>query len=153
MSEKLITNNRHAGRDYTVLERFEAGIALMGTEVKSLRNKGSMTLKDAYADFRRGEMLLVGAYIQPYEQGNIYNHEPERTRKLLMHKREIERLAQRTVEKGLTVVPLRVYFKQGLVKVEVGLCRGKHQFDKRAAIKKREGDREIDRAMKESRRG
>ncbi len=153
MSEKLITTNRRAGRDYAVLERFEAGIALMGTEVKSLRVKGAMTLKDAYADFEKGEIFLVGAHIQPYEQGNIFNHEPERTRKLLMHKREIERLAQRVAEKGLTVAPLRVYFKRGIVKVELGLCRGKHQFDKRAAIKKRESDREMDRAVKQTRRG
>lgn len=147
--EKLIASNRRAGRDYFVLDRFEAGIALQGTEVKSLRESGSMTLKDSYIDVRNGQMFMVGTHIRPYDQGNIYNHEPERERKLLMHKREILRLKQRVEEKGQTIVPLRVYFKKGRVKVEIGLCKGKHSFDKRAAIKERESDLDIEREMKQ----
>lgn len=153
MSEKVIVTNRRARHDYQVLESFEAGIALVGTEVKSLRVSGGMTLKDSYADFDRGELLLVGAHINPYEQGNIYNHDPERPRKLLMHKREILKLGQRVAEKGLTVIPLRVYFKNGLVKVELGLCRGKQTLDKRVSLKEREVKRDIDRAMKTQRKG
>jgi len=152
MREKIIASNRRAGRDYHVLDRFEAGIALRGTEVKSLRMTGSMTLKDSYAEIEKGEAFLVGVYIKPYEQGNIYNHAPERTRKLLLHKREILRLGQRIAEKGLTLVPLRVYFKEGRVKVEVGVCRGKHSYDKRAAIRDRDTQREVDRALKAARR-
>ncbi len=146
--EKVIVTNRRAGRDYEVLDRLEAGIALKGTEVKSLRVAGSMALKDAYADISSGEVFLLGAYIKPYDQGNIYNHDPERARKLLLHKREIARLKQRVEEKGLTLVPLRVYFKRGKVKVQLGLCRGKHSYDKRATIREREGKREIARAIK-----
>jgi SsrA-binding protein len=149
MGEKIIVSNRRAGHDYHILDHVEAGIALCGTEVKSLRSSGSMTLKDSYADFtERGEAVLVGSYIRPYEMGNIYNHDPERPRKLLMHKHEILKLRQRIAEKGLTVVPLKVYFKQGLVKVELGVCRGKHSFDKRASIKDRESLRELDREVK-----
>lgn len=152
MAEKLIAQNRRARRDYHVLDTYEAGIALVGTEVKSLRGDGSMALKDAYVDIQNGEMILVGTHIRPYEQGNINNHEPERPRKLLMHKREILRMQQRVQEKGFTVVPLRVYFKRGLVKVEVGVCRGKQSHDKREAIKERESKREMDRALKAARR-
>lgn len=147
--EKLIASNRRAGRDYFVLDRFEAGIALQGTEVKSLRESGSMTLKDSYIDVRNGQMFMVGTHIRPYDQGNINNHEPERDRKLLMHKREILKLKQRVEEKGQTIVPLRVYFKKGRVKVEVGLCKGKHSFDKRAAIKEREIDLDTERELKQ----
>lgn len=152
MGEKTIASNRRARHDYHVLDTFEAGIVLQGTEVKSLRNSGSMTLKDSYCDVIKGELFLVGTYIRPYEQGNIYNHEPERSRKLLMHKREIERLGQRVAEKGLTLIPLHVYFKRGLVKVEVGVCKGKHSYDKRASIKDRESKRDLDRALKEGTR-
>lgn len=152
MGEKTIVTNRRARRDYHVLDTFEAGIALVGTEAKSLRMTAGMTLKDSYADVRNGELFLVDAHIKPYDQGNINNHDPERPRKLLMHKREILRLTQRIEEKGLTVVPLRVYFKRGIVKVEMGLCRGKHSFDKRATIKERESKREMDRAVKTARR-
>ena len=147
MGEKIIVQNRRAHHDYHILERLEAGIELRGTEVKSLR-AGHMTLKDSYADVADGEVRLVGAHISPYEQGNIYNHDPERPRRLLMHKREIIRLGARIAEKGLTLVPLRVYFKEGRVKVEVGLCQGKHTVDKRDAIRDREAKREIDRALK-----
>jgi len=148
MGEKVIVTNRRAGHDYHILDRIEAGVALVGTEVKSLRTSGSMTLKDSYGDLRNGELYLVGAHIRPYEQGNIYNHDPERDRKLLLHKHEIHKLAQRIAEKGLTLIPLRVYFKQGIVKLEMGLCRGKHSYDKRTAIKNRESQREMERAVR-----
>ncbi|HDP33558.1 MAG TPA: SsrA-binding protein SmpB [Candidatus Hydrogenedentes bacterium] len=145
---KIVTKNRHAWHDYFVLEKLEAGIALAGTEVKSVRMKGAISLKESYVDFEKGEAWLVGARISPYEQGNINNHPPERRRKLLLHKREINKLQRRVEEKGLTVVPLSVYFKQGKLKIEIGLCRGKHFFDKRATIRERETDREIRRLLK-----
>lgn len=147
MAEKLIAQNRKARHDYQILNSYEAGLALRGTEVKSLR-AGNMTLKDSYVDVSGDELFLVGAYIAPYEQGNINNHEPERKRKLLMHKHEIERLASTVAEKGLTIVPLRVYFKNGRAKVEIGLAKGKQTVDKRDSIKEREAKREIDRAIK-----
>lgn len=153
MGEKIITTNRKAFHEYHVLDRIEAGVALQGTEVKSLRMKGSMQLKDCYVDFEKGEAVLVGAHISPYEMGNIYNHPPERPRRLLLHKREILKLSAKVAEKGLTVVPLSVYFKKGRVKIELGLCQGKHTFDKRASIKERESRREMDRAVKMVRRG
>ena len=151
MGEKAIVQNRMARRNYEILDTFEAGICLQGTEVKSLREPGSMTLKDAFADIRgknNSELFLVGAYINPYKMGNIYNHDPERPRKLLMHKREIEKLAQRIAEKGLTLVPLKLYFKKGIVKVQLGLGRGKNVRDKRETIKARESKLEMQRAMK-----
>ncbi len=151
MGEKYIVNNRRARREYEILDQVEAGIELRGTEVKSLR-LGQITLKDSYADFQDGEIFLVGAHINPYEQGNIYNHDPERTRRLLLHKREILRIGQRVEEKGLTVVPLRLYFKQGRVKVLLGICRGKHTFDKRNTIRERDIKRETDRQMKDAQR-
>lgn len=147
MGHKLIAQNRKARHDYHILDSYEAGIALTGTEVKSLR-AGNINLKDSYVDVSKDELYLVGAYIAPYEQGNIFNHEPERKRKLLMHKREIIRLASTVAEKGLTIVPLRVYFKQGKVKVEIGLAKGKQTIDKRDTIKERDAKREIERAMK-----
>jgi len=146
--EKLIVQNRRAYFDYEILEKYEAGIELKGTEVKSLRTSGSMSIKDAYVDYEDGELFLVNAYIRPYEQGNIMNHDPERKRKLLMHKREILRLGKKMEEKGLTVIPLRVYFKRGIVKVEIALCKGKKLVDKREEIKKRETQREIEKLMK-----
>ena len=148
MGEKIIVENRRARFDYHILERLEAGVVLQGTEVKSLRESGSMSLKDYYADIEAGEGSLNGAYIRPYDNGNIYNHEPERARKLLMHKREILKLGQRIAEKGFTLAPLRVYFKDGLVKVELGLCKGKQTEDKRATIKDRENKREMERVLK-----
>lgn len=150
--EKLIAGNKRAGRDYHILEKYEAGIALQGTEVKSLRMKGGAQLKDSYAQEQDGQLYLVSAHIAPYDAGNINNHEPERPRKLLMHKREIEKLTQRAEEKGLTLVPLRLYFKQGKVKVELGLCKGKQTVDKRDTIKERQVKREIERATKRERR-
>jgi len=153
MGEKLITTNRRASHDYHILDRYEAGIALAGTEVKSLRTTGGIALKDAFVQTRDGEVFLVNARIEPYDKGNINNHKPERDRKLLMHKQEIEKLAYKVSQKGFTLVPLRLYFKRGIVKVEVGLCEGKQGHDKRDAIQERESKREIDRAMKEFRKG
>lgn len=150
MAEKTIVTNRRARRDYHVLERFEAGLELRGTEVKSLR-EGQITLKDSYADVIGGEMFLVGAHIAPYEQGNIWNHDPERKRKLLLHKRQILKLGAVVAEKGLTLVPLRLYFVRGKVKVEIGLCKGKQSVDKRATIREREVKREVERAIKTAR--
>ena len=147
MGEKTIAQNRRARHEYQVLESFEAGIELRGTEVKSLRD-GKITLKDSYADVVGGELYLVGAHINPYEQGNIYNHDPERPRRLLMHKREIVRLASQVAEKGLTLVPLRLYFKEGRVKVEIGLCRGKKLHDKRESVKEQEAKRDMDRYIR-----
>ncbi|MCC6795682.1 MAG: SsrA-binding protein SmpB [Candidatus Hydrogenedentes bacterium] len=151
MGEKVVIQNRRARHDYHVLEKHEAGIELRGTEVKSLR-AGHIVLKDAYADIQGGEMFLVGVHINPYEQGTVWNHEPERRRKLLMHKREIAKLGTQVAEKGYTLVPLSVYFKEGRAKVEIGLCKGKQTFDKRDTIRDREVKREIDRAMKDTRR-
>lgn len=148
MSEKVIVVNRRARHDYEVLDTIEAGIALVGTEVKSLRATSGLTLKDSFADVRKGELFLVGAHIRPYDQGNINNHDPERPRKLLLHRHEIDRLAQKAAEKGLTIIPLRVYFKRGKVKVLLGMCRGKHTYDKRAALREKQADRETDRAIR-----
>ncbi len=147
VAQKIIAQNKRARHEYHVLDTYEAGIALVGTEVKSLR-EGAIVLKDCYAEIRDGNIYLVGAHIAPYAQGNIYNHEPERRRRLLMHKREIVKLAQQVQEKGFTLIPLKVYFKQGKAKLELGLCRGKHTFDKREAIQDREVKRELDRAVK-----
>jgi SsrA-binding protein len=150
MGEKVITENRRARHDYAVLDTVEAGLVLQGTEVKSLRaHSGGMTLKDSYAEVRGKEMFLVGTHIAPYEQGNIYNHEPERARKLLLHRFEIEKIHQRVAEKGLTIVPLCVYFQHGRVKVLLGICRGKHSYDKRTAIKEKETKREMARAVRD----
>ena len=151
MGEKTIVQNRRARHDYHILEQFETGIALQGTEVKSIR-AGQITLKDSYAEVDGGELFLIGVHIAPYEQGNIYNHDPERRRKLLMHKREIVRIGHTSAEKGFTLVPLRVYFKDGRAKVELGLCRGKHTIDKRQTLRKREQDRDVDRALKDLKR-
>lgn len=145
---KIVAKNRNAYHDYHVLEKYEAGISLLGTEVKSIRMKSAISLKEAYVDFIREEAWLVGARISPYEHGNINNHIPDRPRKLLLHKREVNKLARQVEEKGMTVVPLMVYFKKGKVKIEIGLCRGKHLYDKRETLKKRETDREMERAMK-----
>ena len=147
---KQIAENRRARYDYELLERFEAGIVLTGTEVKSLRD-GRVTLAQAYADVRDGEVWLMGAHIDEYAQGNIANHEPDRDRKLLLHRREIDTLLGKTRERGLTLVPTRIYFKDGKVKVEVALARGKEQRDKRRDIADRDAKRQVERAMKERR--
>jgi SsrA-binding protein len=145
--EKLIASNRKAFHDYFVLQKVEAGIALTGTEVKSLR-EARVNLKDSYVSFHRGEAFLIGAHISPYSHGNRQNHEPERKRKLLLHRREIDRLEGQVVEKGLTIVPLRLYFKGGKVKAEIAVVRGKKLFDKRESEKRRELDREAEAAIK-----
>ncbi|HEV7428850.1 MAG TPA: SsrA-binding protein SmpB [Thermoanaerobaculia bacterium] len=146
--EKLIASNKKAFHDYFVLQKAEAGVALTGTEVKSLRD-GKANIKDSYVIFKNGEAFLFNAHISPYSHGNLQNHEPERNRKLLLHRREIEKLREQVVEKGLTVVPLRLYFKGGKVKVEIAVVRGKKLYDKRETEKKRELDREAAVAMKQ----
>ena len=148
---KTAAVNRKARHDYFIEDTYECGIALQGTEVKSIR-KGALQMKDSYAQVKNGELFLIGMHISPYEQGNIYNHDPERRRKLLMHKREIVRIGHTIAEKGFTLVPLRVYFKDGRAKVELGLCRGKHTIDKRQTLRKREQDRDVDRALKDLKR-
>ena len=148
--EKLIAENRRARHEYQLLERVEAGVVLTGTEVKSLRD-GRATLAQAYADVRDGELWLVGLHISPYEQGASGAHDPDRPRKLLAHRREIDSLYGMVREKGLTLVPTRLYFKNGRVKVEIAVARGKDVRDKRRDIAKREADRQIERAMKSRR--
>ena len=147
MSEKIITNNRKARHDYHIIDTFETGIALLGTEVKALRD-GKANLKDSYATVKNEEVFLQGVHISPYSHGNINNHDPIRERKLLLHKKEIRKLIGKTQEKGLTLVPLKMYFKNGKVKVELAIARGKKLYDKRDVISKRESDRELRRIMK-----
>jgi SsrA-binding protein len=149
---KLIVENRKARHDYHILERVEAGIALTGTEVKSLRDGGG-NLRESYAVLRAGEAFLVGANIAPYKQGNIANHEPLRDRKLLLHRREIEKLGSQVAERGMTLVPLALYFSDGRVKLELGLARGKERADRRQALADRDARRQIDRALRERERG
>ena len=145
--EKLIADNRRARHDYELLDRFEAGMVLTGTEVKSLRD-GRVTLAQAYADVRDNEVWLIGAEIAIYDQGNSQNHEPKRDRKLLLHRGEIASLYGKVREKGLTLVPTRMYWKDGRAKVEIALARGKQTIDKRRDIAKREADRAMQRALK-----
>ena len=145
--EKLIVDNRRARHDYHLLERIEAGLVLTGTEVKSLRD-GRATLQQAYAEVRDGEAWLVGAHISVYDQGNISNHDPDRDRKLLLHRREVDSLAGKVRERGLTLVPTRLYFRDGRAKVELALARGKELRDKRRDLAKREASREMERAFK-----
>ena len=147
MAEKLIAENRRARYDYELVERVEAGLVLTGTEVKSLR-EGRATLAQAYADVRDGEAWLHGLEIATYDQGNRANHEPMRARKLLLHRREIDSLYGTIREKGLTLVPTRLYFKDGRVKVELALARGKEKADKRRAIADRDAQRQMERALK-----
>ena len=141
-----IAQNRKARHDYIVLETFEAGIELQGTEVKSCRANG-VSLVDSYAIVRLGELFLIGAHFAPYEFGNRFTHEPRRNRRLLMHKREILRLKKSIEAKGLTLIPLSLYFRKGRVKVELGLCRGKNVHDKRETLKKKSDELEMKRAM------
>jgi SsrA-binding protein len=148
--EKLVAENRRARHDYHLLERFEAGLVLSGTEVKSLR-EGRASLQRAYAEVRDGEIWLVGANIATYERGSIGQHEPERDRKLLLHRREIDSLIGQVQQRGLTLVPLRLYFKDGRAKVELALARGKETRDRRREIAKRDADREIERALRRRR--
>jgi len=148
LGDKIITVNRQARHDYDIIETYEAGIALRGTEVKSLR-AGRANLKDSYAKVVNGEVFMLGAHINEYEQGNRYNHDPKRDRKLLMHKREIVRLNSKISERGLTLVPLRMYFKRGKAKVALGLARGKRMPSKREELRRRVLDREMERALKD----
>jgi SsrA-binding protein len=150
MAEKLIADNRRARHEYQLLERLEAGVVLTGTEVKSLRD-GRASLAQAWAEVRDGELWLVGLHISPYEQGSVGAHDPDRPRKLLAHRREIDSLYGKVREKGLTLVPTRLYFKNGRVKVELAVARGKELRDKRRDIAKREADRQMERALKSRR--
>ena len=145
---KLISRNRKAYHDYHIEETYEAGIVLKGTEVKSVRG-AKVNLRDSYARVEGGELFLFNMHISPYDPGNRFNHEPRRIRKLLMHKAEIGRLAGKVQQKGYTLVPLKIYLRRGLVKVELGLARGKQLYDKRRSIAERDQRREMGRAVKE----
>ena len=147
-TSRVIAQNRKAWHDYFVDEKYEAGIALYGTEVKSIRC-GAVNLKDSYCSLKNGELFVIGMHISPYEKGNIFNREPLRDRKLLMHKREIMKLGGLVTQKGYTLVPLSLYFSGKNVKVEIGLCRGKKLYDKRDAAAERQANREMDRHMKD----
>jgi SsrA-binding protein len=149
---KLIAQNKKAYHDYHIEETFEAGIVLTGTEVKSLR-AGRANLRDSYAAVREGELYLVGVHISPYEQGNVFNHEPTRDRKLLAHRREIQRLFGKVQRSGYTLVPTKMYFKDGRAKVEIGLAKGKATYDKRQDIAKKDAQRDIERAFRERHKG
>ena len=146
-----IAQNKKAWHDYFVDEKFEAGIELFGTEVKSLR-AGAVNLKDSYCSFKDGEIFALGIHISPYEKGNIFNREPRRDRKLLMHKKEIIKLQSYVAQKGYTIIPLSMYFKGDRIKVELGLCRGKKLYDKRETDAKKQANREMERYDKSSRR-
>ena len=147
MSEKIVCRNKKARHDYFILDTLEAGIILQGTEVKSLR-EGKANLKDSFAKVKKDEVFLYNLHISPYSHGNVYNHDPTRTRKLLLHKREIKRLIGKAEEKGLTLIPLDIHFSNGLAKVSLALARGKKVYDKREDLKKKDADREVERAFK-----
>lgn len=146
-SQKLIANNKKAYHDYFIEENFEAGIALHGTEVKSMR-LGKCSIKESFIRIENGEVYVYGMHVSPYEKGNIFNKDPLRVKKLLLHRQEINRLAGKVAEKGLTLVPLQVYFKDGRVKVEIGLARGKKLYDKRQDIAKKDQRREAEKEFK-----
>ena len=145
--QKLIANNKKAYHDYFIEESYEAGVALHGTEVKSMR-MGKCSIKESFIRIEGGEIFVYGMHVSPYEKGNLFNKDPLRVKKLLMHRHEIGRLAGKVAEKGYTLVPLQVYFKNGRVKVEVGLARGKKLYDKRASAAERDSKRAMDRALK-----
>lgn len=145
---KSVSKNKKAFHDYFVDETYETGISLFGTEVKSVR-EGKVNLKDSYVSVKTGEAILIGMHISPYEKGNIFNRDPLRPRKLLLHRREINKLVGLTQQQGYTLIPLEIYFKGAYVKVALGLCRGKKNYDKRDAIAERDAKRNIDRALKE----
>jgi SsrA-binding protein len=147
---KVVAQNKKARHDYFIEQTLEAGIVLSGTEVKSIR-QGKVNLKDSYAAIEDGEVILSGMHISPYEQGNIFNKEPMRSRKLLLHRYEINKLIGFTQQKGLTLVPMQVYFKHGMVKLELGVAKGKKLFDKREDIAERDAKRDIERKLKETR--
>lgn len=144
---KVIATNRRARHDYDIVDEWEVGLVLTGSEVKSLR-AGKANLKDSFGHLRDGELYLVGAYIAPYSYAREGGHDPERTRKLLMHRREIDRITGSVAEKGLTLVPMRLYFKDGKAKLQLGLGKGKRTYDKRADLRKKEHDREMQRARR-----
>ena len=148
---KIACENRKARHDYFIHEAYEAGLELHGTEVKSLR-AGKANLKDSYAVIKNGEVFVENMHISPYEKGNIFNHDPLRPRKLLMHKAEILKLLGKTKEKGFTLVPLKIYFKQGRAKLELALASGKHNYDKRQSLQAKAAKREVERALKERQR-
>jgi SsrA-binding protein len=150
--DRAIATNRRARHEYSILETYEAGLALRGTEVKSLR-AGLVNFKDSYATVRNGEVWLLGCHINPYSHGTDANHDPERDRKLLLHAKEISRLSGKVAERGLTLIPLKLYFKSGRAKLELGLGRGKKLHDKRSTLREREVKREMDRAARDGRRG
>ena len=145
--QKLIANNKKAYFDYFILEKFETVIELFGTEVKSVR-MGQCSIKESWIQIIKGEVFVMGMHINPYEKGNIFNKDPLRVRKLLMHRREIDKLTGKLKEKGLTLVPLRVYFKGSLVKLEIGLAKGKKNYDKRESMAKKDQQREMEKAIK-----
>ena len=145
---KLIAQNRKARHDFAVLDTIEAGMVLKGTEIKAIR-AGRINLKDGFARVRNGEVYLHNVHISPYEQGNLFNHDPLRTRKLLMHNKQIERLIGETKNAGITLVPLKVYIKNGYAKVLIGIAKGKKQYDKREDLKRKDINREVERALKE----
>ena len=144
---KLIANNKKAYFDYFILENYEAGIELFGTEVKSIRI-GHCSIKESWISIEKNEIYIMGMHVNPYEKGNIFNKDPLRVKKLLMHKNEIIKIGSKVQEKGLTLVPLKVYLKGSLVKVEIGLARGKKNYDKRESLAKKDHKREVDRALK-----
>ncbi|MBQ9736887.1 MAG: SsrA-binding protein SmpB [Clostridia bacterium] len=150
-NDTTVAQNKKAYHEYFVDETYEAGISLFGTEVKSVR-EGRVNLRDSYVSVKTGEAYLIGAHISPYEKGNIFNKDPLRERKLLLHKREINKLIGLTAQQGYTLIPLKMYFKGSYVKILLGLCRGKKNYDKRASIAERDAKRKIDRAMKEQSR-
>jgi SsrA-binding protein len=150
MSIQIVTQNRKARHDYLILDTWEAGIVLQGTEVKSLRT-GKANLKDSHARIENGEVILLEFHISPYEKGGYANHNPVRPRKLLLHKKEIRKLTGKVEEKGLTLIPLKVYFKQGKAKVELALARGKKQYDRREDIAKRDANRDMEREFRRKR--
>lgn len=147
----VIAQNKKAYHDYFVDEEYEAGLELVGTEVKSIR-AGRVNLKDSYVSCKTGEALLIGMHISPYDFGNIFNHDPMRTRRLLLHRKEINKLIGLTQQEGYTLIPLKLYLKGQYVKIKIGLCRGKKNYDKRASIAERDAKRNIDRAIKEQNR-
>jgi len=146
--KRIIAQNRKAYHDYFVEDKYEAGIALAGTEVKSIRDK-KVNLKDSYISCKTGEAMLIGMHISPYEKGNIFNKDPLRTRKLLLHRREINKLIGLTQQEGYSLIPLEIYFLGSKVKLEIGLCRGKKNYDKRHTTAERDAKRRMDRVMKE----
>ena len=149
MAEKLqkVAQNKKAWHDYLVLEEYEAGIELCGTEVKSIR-QGRVNLKDSWCGVKNGEMFVNGMHISPYEQGNIFNRDPSRPRRLLMHKREIMRLFGESKQQGLAIIPLSIYFKDGRAKLQIGLCKGKKLYDKREAAAQRDAKRDVERGVR-----